>query len=238
MEKNKLIILMVTLAALLTGCSGGMVGQPSPAANHEAALRTPPSHIQPPPAPRCEGSLFSDNLRVNFYGDSKAHRVGDIVTINIVESSAASKEAKTQLDRDNEVKGGITSLLGYETEIPTNGRSISPSALLGAKYESGFKGSGKTSRKETMTAQISARIIQVLPNGNLVIRGSREITVNNEKQIIIIQGAIRAEDVSPDNTILSSYIADAKIDYIGRGDISRKQRPGWLARLIDFIWPF
>ncbi|MDY6852221.1 MAG: flagellar basal body L-ring protein FlgH, partial [Thermodesulfobacteriota bacterium] len=122
MAKNKLIIIMVTLA-VLTGCSGGMVGQPSPAANHEAALRTPPAHIQPPPAPRCEGSLFSDNLRVNFYGDSKAHRVGDIVTINIVESSAASKEAKTQLDRDNEVNGGITSLLGYETEIPTNGRN-------------------------------------------------------------------------------------------------------------------
>ena len=89
-----------------------------------------------------------------------------------------------------------------------------------------------------MTAQISARVIQVLPNGNLVVRGSREITVNYEKQYIIVQGVVRPEDISPENTVLSTYIADAKIDYTGKGDLSRQQRQGWLSRLIDVIWPF
>jgi len=238
---NKLILLLIStvlVAALLTGCADRIISQPSPAADHEAALRTPPAQIYPPPAPKTEGAIFSDDARVNLYADLRARNIGDIITINVVESSAASKEARTQLGRENEVNAGISALLGYQTEIPSNSASVQPSAMIGAKYESDFKGSGKTSRKETMTAQISARIIQVLPNDNLVIRGSREIKVNNESQFIIIQGVIRPADISPDNTVLSSYIADAKIDYTGRGDVSNKQRPGWLARLLDYIWPF
>jgi len=238
---NKLIILLIStclVAALLTGCADQIIRQPSPAADHEAALRTPPAQIYPPSALRTEGAIFSDDARVNLYADLRAGRIGDIITINIVESSTASKEAKTELGRENEVDAGITALLGYETEMPSNSAAMKPSAMIGAKYGSDFKGSGKTSRKESMTAQISARIIQVLPNDNLVIRGSREIKVNNESQFIIIQGVIRPEDISPDNTVLSSYIADAKIDYTGRGDVTNKQRPGWLARLLDYVWPF
>ena len=105
-------------------------------------------------------------------------------------------------------------------------------------YDSSFKGKGKTTRTENMTAQISARVLQVLPNGNLVIRGSREITVNYEKQLITIQGVIRPADVTPENTIQSNYIADAKIEYIGKGDVSRQQRQGWLTRILDYVWPF
>ncbi len=85
---------------------------------------------------------------------------------------------------------------------------------------------------------MSARIIQVLPNGNLVLRGSQEILVNNEKQYITIQGVVRPVDIGTDNTVLSTYIADARIDYTGEGDLSRKQREGWLSRFIDVVWPF
>ncbi|MFH1090542.1 MAG: flagellar basal body L-ring protein FlgH [Pseudomonadota bacterium] len=201
-------------------------------------MRQPPRQLQPIAAPRTEGSLFTDNVRANLFTDLRAANIGDIVTINIVETASASKDAKTELGRDNKLKAGISTLLGYETEIPINKASIQPSALIGANYTSEFTGEGKTSRKENLKAQISARIIEVLPNGNLVIRGSREITVNYEKQIMIIQGVIRAEDISPDNTINSQYIADANISYTGKGDVSRQQRQGWLARLLDIIWPF
>jgi flagellar L-ring protein precursor FlgH len=247
MKKNALAALTVLLilAAVMISCSP--VGrQPSPAANHEAALRNPPVELYPAPATRTEGSLFTDDSQVELFGDVKANRVGDIITINIVETSKASKNAQTQLDRDNSLSAGITALLGFEqnlnelpfmayTKLPETARS---DALLGATFQNKFKGTGKTSRNETMTAQISARVIQVLPNGDLVIRGSREITVNNEKQYIIIQGVVRPQDISPDNTIQSSYIADAKIDYTGEGDISRQQRKGWLNRLVDVVWPF
>ena len=80
--------------------------------------------------------------------------------------------------------------------------------------------------------------MQVRPNGNLFIKGTREIKVNSETQYIILSGLIRPEDISPGNTILSSYIGNAKIEYSGDGSISDKQKPGWLTRIVDFIWPF
>ena len=101
-----------------------------------------------------------------------------------------------------------------------------------------FNGSGSTTRDESMTAAITARVIEVRPNGNLLIKGTREVKVNNETQFIILSGLIRPVDISPDNTVLSSYIGNAKIEYIGTGSLSDKQRPGWLARAVDFVWPF
>ena len=238
-KRLALVVFLAALASLLSGCAPEVARRPSPASNQEAALRTPPPvSLHRPPAPRTEGSIFSDRVQINFYSDVRAHNIGDIITIKIVESSKASKEAQTDLGRSNSVSAGIEALLGYQTEIPTNRHGLDPSAMIGAKYKSGFKGSGKTTRNETMTAQISARIIQILPNGNLVIRGSREITVNYEKQYIIIQGVIRPEDVQTDNTILSTYIADARIEYTGKGDVSRRQRAGWLSRILEAIWPF
>lgn len=89
-----------------------------------------------------------------------------------------------------------------------------------------------------MTAYITVRVVQVLSNGNLFIQGTREVTVNNETQHIILSGTIRPSDISPDNSIISSYIGDAKIQYTGSGVLSDKQRVGWLTRIIDYVWPF
>jgi flagellar L-ring protein precursor FlgH len=243
MKQIALIALVAVIAvAALNACGGPVSQQPTPSANHEAALRNPPVELYPKPAAKTEGSLFSDDVKADFFTDVKAVNVGDIVTINIVETSKASKDAKTDLERNNEVDAGIKALLGFETYNHPLVQELAPEFNLGtgisAAYESKFKGKGKTTRNESMTAQISARVIQVLPNGNLVIRGSREITVNYEKQYIIVQGVVRPEDISPENTVLSTYIADAKIDYTGKGDLSRQQRQGWLSRLIDVIWPF
>jgi flagellar L-ring protein precursor FlgH len=110
--------------------------------------------------------------------------------------------------------------------------------MFKASMKNSFDGSGETSRNETMTASITARVMEVTPNGNLFIKGTRQVKVNNENQIITLTGLIRPVDVSPDNTVLSSYIADAKIEYTGSGPVSDKQRPGWLLRAIDFVWPF
>lgn len=242
--KNSIIIITIlaVITAVLTSCGGSTPRHPSTAANVEAALRTPPVQLYDSPAPKTEGSLYSDDLQPNLFSDLRAANIGDIVTINIVETSKASKNSQTQLDRKNEVDATISALLGFENYNHPIINDIAPGFNLGtgidAKYESKFKGTGKTSRNETMTAQISARVIQKLPNGNLVIRGSREITVNYEKQYITIQGVVRPQDISPDNTILSTYIADAKIDYTGKGDVTNQQRKGWLSRLLDYIWPF
>ncbi|MBW2061048.1 MAG: flagellar basal body L-ring protein FlgH [Deltaproteobacteria bacterium] len=237
--KNKQLAAFIVLTALLVimaGCGSGaaLTISPRPEAKYIAPILT-----QPAPVSRTEGSLFSQTVMPAFYRDLKAYRVGDIVTINIVETSKASKQANTQTGKEYELSAGISALLGYQDRIPHNPHvAFNPSSMLGAKYSSSFKGSGQTTRKEDMTAQMSARVVQILPNGDLSIRGTREITVNHEKQYIILEGIIRPTDISSDNTILSTYIADARISYTGKGVISAKQRPGWLARLLDHVWPF
>jgi len=243
--KTTLMAFLTALAALaaLGGCAE-RIQQPVSVANQEAALMNPPVEAFPEPAVRTEGSLFSEDS-INLFADAKARRVGDIVTINIVENSRATKNSNTSLGRQNSVRADTNALMGYENpnNVPLiggvfNALNYQPHIGVDAGYNSSFSGSGSTNRTENMNARISARIIQVLPNGNLVLRGTQEILVNNERQYITVQGVVRPHDITTDNTVLSTYIADARIDYTGQGDISRKQREGWLSRFFDTIWPF
>ena len=233
-----LIPLGIVLALALAGCSKPL-STPSSLANQEAALINPPVETYPQPALKTEGSLYSEDSRPQYFSDMKASRVGDIITINIVETSKANKTATTSTGRNSSRDSTITSLFGLEEPgvMPTPGGI---NLLKGVNYtsQSSFNGTGTTARNENVTAKISARIIQVLPNHNLVIRGSQEILVNNEKQFITVQGVVRPADVATDNTVLSTYLADARIEYTGQGDLTNKQREGWLVRALDKIWPF
>ncbi len=164
---------------------------------------------------------------------------------NVAVSLGARSCATTTTGRSNSVIAATRGLVGYEnpSNIPGIGSvfdSIGFNSAMGidASYQSSFSGTGATARNESMTAKMSARVIQVLPDGNLVIRGSQEILVNNEKQYITVQGVVRPADIGADNTVLSTYMADSRIDYSGQGDLSRKQREGWLSRLLDVVWPF
>ena len=107
-----------------------------------------------------------------------------------------------------------------------------------ASLKKGFDGSGATSRKNSLSATITDIVRQVLPNGNLYIEGKKEVIINNERQYIIVSGIVRPEDIRPDNSVTSDQIADARIQYSGRGVLADKQRPGWLGRLLDLVWPF
>lgn len=230
------------LTVVLVGCSQ-RIKEPSPT-NKDSALTEPPVETYAEPALKTEGSLFSDDSRMDLFADVKARRVGDIITINIVETSKANKSATTSTGRTNALTAQINHLMGYEdpNNIPGVGSVFNSAGLsntgIEASYGQGFTGRGSTNRNENMTAKMSARIIQVLPNGNLVLRGSQEILVNNEKQYITVQGVVRPADIAADNSVLSTYMADARIDYTGEGDLSRKQREGWLSRFLDVVWPF
>jgi flagellar L-ring protein precursor FlgH len=236
--RTSLILLTILTVVLAAGC-GPKLNQPSSLNNQEAALLNPPVEAYPTPAIKTEGSLFSEDSRPDFFADMKARRVGDIITINIVETSRANKTATTSTRRSNEIDSSIDALFGLEApgKIPTPFGLNLTNGVKGS-YSSQFSGSGSTARNENITAKISARIIQVLPNDNLVVRGSQEIMVNNEKQYITVQGVIRPADVATDNSILSTYLADARIEYTGQGDLTNKQREGWLSRALDKIWPF
>ncbi len=187
------------------------------------------------------GSIWQASS-VSLTEDGKARRIGDIVTIIITETASASKQAATATGRSSELSAGIPAFMGLEgAGIVLNnlgGKEANLSKLIDASASSKFDGSGSTSRKETLSATISAKVVDVLPNGNLKIEGRRNVKVNNEDQIVTVRGTIRQRDISAENTINSIFIADAQISYSGEGIISDRQKPGWLMNLVDLLWPF
>lgn len=185
------------------------------------------------------GSLWSDSGYQQFlYYDQKAKAVGDLVTVKVVESSQASRTASTSLSRESSVEAGVSALAGLETQVATLRPELKPSALLGASTSNSFEGDGSTSRSGSLTAVITAKVVSVLPNRNLVIMGQQEVKINNELQILTIRGVVRPQDIQINNVVLSTYIADAKIEYAGLGVVQEKQKPGWLSRTVDKVWPF
>lgn len=193
--------------------------------------------INPPAQVYSNGSIWQASS-VALTEDGKARRIGDIVTIIVTETASASKQAATATGRSSELSAGVPAFMGLQTAGVFTNNIGDLSKLLDASASSKFDGSGSTSRKESLTATITAKVIDVLPNGNLRIEGRRNVRVNNEDQIVTVKGTIRQRDISVDNTINSSFVADAQITYAGEGIISDRQKPGWLMNLVDKVWPF
>jgi len=179
------------------------------------------------------GSLWPTERGMGLYVDHKARRVGDILTILIQETSNASKEATTSTSKDSKIKTSLAKLLF--PKIGTH-RGVSPELDLSTKNE--FTGEGTTERRDTFSARMAATVVDVMPSGNLVIEGQRVITLHEERQVMILRGVVRAEDITSDNTVPSSAIADAEIEYTGKGVVAEKQRPGIVQRFMDWLWIF
>lgn len=164
--------------------------------------------------------------------NQKASKIGDLITVQINESSSASTQANTDASRetDVEVKGTLSAGQG----------SLNQSAALDLTSEStnDMKGAGSTDRSGKFQATVQAVVENVLPNGTLFVRGRKVITINQEDQEVELTGFVRPDDIRIDNTVTSNLLADAEIRYLGKGIISDKQMGGWGARLIDWVWPF
>jgi flagellar L-ring protein FlgH len=192
-----------------------------------------------PTAPKAPGTIWKgEQVSNTFYVDQRAKNIGDIITINIIETSQASEQAATDLTKKGTTAMGISNYFGWETKYVNTHPYVVPSTLITANSQNDFSGSGKTSRSGTLSATISAKVVDVLPSGNLAIEGKRELYVNNEKKEILLQGVVRPRDIAYDNSVLSTQVADAKVIYTGIGVVGEKQRPGWLARVLDLVWPF
>lgn len=228
--KHFSVLLSITIILLLAGCS---THQPPVNTVHQPA--PPPMAL--PMEPTTTGSLWTETQGSLFY-DLKARNVGDIVTVAIYEKASASKEASTATGRDSSASADITKFFGLETNLTNLNSSLDPTNLIDVGYKNDFTGTGKTSRKEDLIATLTTRVVEVLPNGNLRIAGGKTVTVNNEDQIIRLAGIIRPADISPTNIVDSQHILDANIEYTGNGVISDKQKPGWMVRILDNVWPF
>jgi len=213
---------------LLGGCA---LLQPQPAS--QATVIQP---VATPPVVS-NGSIWNSSSD-GVFADFKARRRGDILTVAIYEKASASKEASTSTGRDSSASAGLTNLFGLEKYLSKSSSAIDPSSLVSTDYKNEFKGTGATTRKEDLVATLTAQVVEVMPNGNLKIAGSKTVTVNREDQLINLSGEVRPVDISSGNIVDSKYILDARIAYTGEGVISDKQGQGWLVRTMDSVWPF
>jgi flagellar L-ring protein FlgH len=223
----------VILLGMLHGCAWW---QPSTTPVERDVLREesppPPTHVT-----RSEGSLFdgANGHSLLFVGRTARH-VNDIVTIRVIESASASGGATTETDRSSSAAASMSALFGFEKTLSKNG--IDPASAIDVSLNHGFDGSGSTSRSNVLSATLTAIVREIFPNGNLYIEGKKQVLINHERQHIVLSGVIRPEDIRFDNSITSDLIADVRIAYSGSGVISDKQRPGWLGRALDVVWPF
>ena len=185
--------------------------------------------------PVAAGSLWPADDHVFFYADRKALRLGDIITIRVIENASANNAADTDLSRTSSIEAGFSTFFGKKKFLDLFKLGDD---LVKSSSDNSNKGSGATTREGQLTATITVMVKEVLPNGNLVIQGTRAVAVNHEEQYITITGVIRPLDVSRDNVVLSSQVADANIAIGGSGVVADKQRAGWGTWLFDWVWPF
>lgn len=170
----------------------------------------------------------------SLYTDKKAKKTEDVITVLIMENAKASNDTKTNTDKAQDASVDIKPF-----NVAWAGgaaQSYSPSVGFGGAVRQKYDGKGQTARSGEVKATLSARIVAVYDNGNLLIEGNKEVEVNHEKEILRVSGIVRPEDISPDNTVLSEKIADARIQYSGQGDNSTAARPGWLARFFNWVF--
>jgi flagellar L-ring protein precursor FlgH len=183
------------------------------------------------------GSLYADGAP-GLLDDSIASRVGDILVIKIDEKDLASHQADTTLDKSDATTYGLPNAFGFIAALQKKYPNVDPSKLFASTSEQKFTGNGAVNRQGQVTATLPVRVMQMLPSGDLFVEGTKIVMVGDEEHHIYMSGIVRRIDIADDDTVPSSRIADAEVEYTGRGDISDTQRRGWLGRLLSKIWPF
>ena len=190
------------------------------------------------PAPASANSLWRSGARA-FFIDQRASRVGDILTVQIAIDDRAETANTSTTSRESSIAGGVTNFLGLENSL---GRAFpagfDPANAVATNAATDHSGTGSVSRSERINLTVAAIVTQVMPNGNLVIQGSQEVRTNAELRSLTVSGIVRPEDISSTNMIRHTQIAEARIGYGGRGDISRVQRVPTGQALVEKFSPF
>ncbi|WP_020188060.1 flagellar basal body L-ring protein FlgH [Methylopila sp. 73B] len=238
----------VVLASLLAGCGAadrlaGIGKQPALSAIENPTTQAGYKPVQMPmpepmPVSYQPNSLWRSGAR-GFFKDPRARQVGDLLTVKVDITDSAKLENTTKRSRTNTEAANLDNVLGYEgylKKILPGG--VDPSNAVKAGSTSSSEGEGSVDRKETLVTNVAAVVTQVLPNGSLVIEGKQEIRVNFEIRELIVAGIVRTEDIDSDNTIESEKIAQARIAYGGRGQITDVQQPRYGQQVMDVLLPF
>lgn len=242
------LTLMFIATTLLSACGAGErlanIGKApdqSPIVNPQTAPDYRPVSM---PMPREDAEIRQNNSlwasnRQTFFKDQRARKIGDILTVTIDIADNAKLNNKTERTRNADENATLPALSGFEKKLNSilpNG--VDPTNLTQATSDSTSKGEGKIDRKEDIKMQLAALIMQILPNGNMVIQGRQEVRVNFENRILDLQGVIRPEDIDPNNKISYEKIAEARISYGGKGQVTDLQQPRYGQQVYDVIFPF
>ncbi len=183
---------------------------------------------------RKTGSIFT--AAHDLMEDDRARRVGDVLVIQVDETDAATHEATTTSGSTNNTNLGITGVLA--TALQKVSPTLDLTNLFGSGSKFDFQGGGQIERKGTLSAMLPVRVRKVLPNDDLYVEGTKVVMVGHEEHHLYISGIVRPVDVRSDGSVPSSRVADAEIEYTGRGDLTDVNRPGWGSRILTKVWPF
>ena len=183
--------------------------------------------------PPVNGSLYSPSHAMALFGDRKATQIGDIITVVLQERTTSKKSSNIEMLKDSDTSVGVDSLFGTTPGLGDMGLST------GISSEREFKGESKADQGNQLSGSISVTVVDKYPNGTLVVRGEKWITLNRGREFIRISGLIRPDDVSPDNSVVSTKMANARITYSGTGEFAESNQAGWLHRFFSSpLWPF
>ena len=235
----------VALLVMLGACSNferlAQIGEPPPLSHPENPTTRPgykPVQMPMPalqPASYNPNSLWRNGSRA-FFKDQRANQIGDILTVKVNFSDKANIANETMRARVNKEDSGVDNFLGKQ-KLPLLNSAL-PTRIFTADSSSISNGSGAVQRQEALTTNVAGVVTQVLPNGNLVIEGRQEVRVNFEVRELIVAGIVRPEDIESDNTIDSAKIAQARISYGGRGQLTDVQQPRYGPQVLDVLLPF
>lgn len=219
------IFVFLLLSVLVTGCST----IPQDLADFEPIVRP-----VAPPAPKYEDGSLYQVRSISLFEDPKPFRIGDILTIMLAESTSASKSAATSTSKDENISLGSPTIMG---RAPTrNGNEIFDIEMNPSRE---FEGEGDSTQSNSLSGEITVTVVDIFPNGNLVVQGEKWFTLNQGKEYIRIAGVVRPQDVQPDNTVASAKLADAQIAYSGEGFIADSNNQGWFTQFLNSKWwPF
>jgi flagellar L-ring protein precursor FlgH len=196
------------------------------------------AYAQEDPASRpSSGSLFSEATG-GWLEDTRAHHIGDTVMVRLDERADASGGANTAMTRESGGSSGISNFLGLIPALRTAVPEADPTRLWEFLSRSNFTGNGTTTRQGTLQGTLAVRVTRRLPNGDLFVEGTKVVLINTEEYHLYVSGIVRQVDIAPDDSVPSSRIADAQVEFSGSGDITENNRRGWLARFLEWINPF
>ena len=243
----RLPLIILALALPVSACAGAAeaikgpkltpVGDPTPLVTEQPSLLSAYRAHDDTPRPASANSIWRAGART-FFNDQRAAKVGDILTVLITIDDSAQISTATTRKRTSGNDASIGTSLGslFGTKVP--GVDVSPSGGISTAGTMSDGGTGSVNRNEKLTTNVAVVVTQTLPNGNLVIEGHQEVRVNFEIRDLVVQGIVRPEDIQSDNTILSEKIAEARISYGGRGQITDVQQPRYGQQVMDVILPF